>query len=67
MRQGRLLWQATSHVTDLLPSNGVVTAAEFANLVIQAEGGGGNEEWLAAKFVERMGSASMPAKRSCTI
>ncbi|WP_137864532.1 MULTISPECIES: hypothetical protein [unclassified Sphingomonas] len=51
-----------SHVTDLLPSNGIVTAAEFASLVIQAEGGGGNEEWLAAKFVERMGSSSMPAQ-----
>jgi hypothetical protein len=51
-----------AHVTDLLPSGGVVTAEEFARLVIQAEGGGGNEGWLAAKFVERMGSSSMPAE-----
>lgn len=51
-----------AHVTDLLPSDGVVTAEEFARLVIQAEEGGSNEEWLAAKFVERMGSSSVPAE-----
>jgi hypothetical protein len=49
-------------VTDLLPSEGVVTAEEFARLVIQAEEGGSNEGWLAAKFVERMGSSSVPAQ-----
>ncbi|WIA55229.1 hypothetical protein N6H05_19670 [Sphingobium sp. WTD-1] len=52
----------TVHVTDLLPSKGFVTAAEFATLVVEAEGGGGNESWLASKFVERMGSSCVPAE-----
>ncbi|MGV3455576.1 hypothetical protein [Sphingomonas sp.] len=51
-----------THVTDLLPSQGVVTAEDFARLVIQAEEGGSNEEWLAAKFIERMGSSSVRAE-----
>ena len=49
------------HVADLLPKQGSVTAVEFARLVIQAEGGGSNESWLAAKFVEHMGGSSAPA------
>ncbi|MES2175894.1 MAG: hypothetical protein V4523_18395 [Pseudomonadota bacterium] len=52
----------TAHVTDLLPSKGVVTAAQFATLVVEAEGDGGNEGWLATKFAEHMGSSSAPAE-----
>jgi hypothetical protein len=50
------------HVTDLLPQKGTITAAEFAKLVIQAEEGGSNEAWLAARFVEHMGSSLAPAE-----
>lgn len=58
------------HVTDLLPANGVVTAARFAELVIQAEGEADAApasiaQWkarLSALFVQHMGGASAQAE-----
>lgn len=54
---------AEVRVVDLLSEQGTVTAADFARLVLQAEGGGSDESeaWLVAKFVEHMGGTSVPA------
>lgn len=58
------------HVTDLLPASGVVTAAQFAELVIRAEGEADAApasiaQWtarLSASFVQHMGGESAPAE-----
>lgn len=59
-----------THVTDLLPDVGMVTAEEFAKLAITAEGGPQSSpdkqlRWvtaLADAFVEHLGTASAPAE-----
>ena len=59
-----------THVTDLLPAGGLVTADEFARLVIRAEHDGDDpsdkvKRWtklLTAKFVEHMGAIEAPAE-----
>lgn len=59
-----------THVTDLLPEDGLVSAADFADLAIRAEGGWetveeGRLRWsatLEAKFVEHLGAAAVPVK-----
>lgn len=58
------------HVTDLLPASGVMTAAQFAELVIQAEGEADAApasiaQWtarLSALFVQHMGGESAPVE-----
>lgn len=67
---GGLVEDQPIHVTDILPTKGVVTPEEFATLVLQAEGEGGRppanvERWsarLQSKFVEHMGQSPVPAE-----
>jgi hypothetical protein len=67
---GGLVEDQAIHVTDILPTSGMVTSEEFAILVLQAEGDGGSppakvERWsalLQSKFVEHMGQSSVPAE-----
>ncbi|MGV3478490.1 MAG: hypothetical protein ACO1O3_00960, partial [Sphingobium sp.] len=66
---GGLVNDQPSHVTHLLPTTGIVTAEEFATLVLRAEGDEGSqpanvERWserLQSQFVARMGRSSVPA------
>jgi hypothetical protein len=59
-----------THVSDLLPADGLITAKAFADLAIRAEGGWATVEegrlrWgdtLEAKFIEHMGGAVVPVK-----
>ena len=59
-----------THVTDLLPATGMVTAHQFAELVIRAEDGeqSAPDQYLRsiarleAKFIQYMKSASVPAE-----
>lgn len=54
-----------SHVCDLIPASGTVTAGQFADLVIQAEGCA-RDSWresLSAKFVEHFGASVVQAER----
>jgi hypothetical protein len=59
-----------THVTDLLPATGMVTAEGFAELVIRADGDGQSPadkhiRWVAslgAMFIKHMKSASVPAE-----
>lgn len=53
-------------VRDLLPASGEITAREFAELAMKADGWPASEpfaeshlHWLEAKFVEHLGSASV--------
>lgn len=67
---GGLVNGKPSHLTDLLPDVGVVTAEEFAKLAISAEGGPPSSSdqqrrWvavLADAFFEHLGTASAPAE-----
>lgn len=66
---GGLVNDMPTHVTDLLPANGVVTAEGFAKLAISAECDQRSspdkelrwEAMLAAAFIEHFGAASVPA------
>lgn len=59
-----------THVSDLLPADGLISAETFANLAIRAEGGWpiveeGRLRWgeaLEAKFLEHLGAAVVPVK-----
>lgn len=59
-----------THVTDLLPKSGMITAEDFARLVIRAEHDGSDPpdkvgrwtEQLKAKFIEHMGVCEAPAQ-----
>jgi len=75
----RLLWDichgygycSGAQVTDLLPATGMVTAEEFAELVLRAEGEAGEHTppnprsvaSLGAMFIKYMESASVPVER----
>lgn len=67
---GGLVNDKPTHVTDLLPAEGVVTAEEFARLAISAEGDAQSPpdqqaRWVAllsAAFIERIGSSSVGAE-----
>ncbi|WP_145960928.1 hypothetical protein [Sphingosinithalassobacter portus] len=58
-----------THVCDLLPASGMITAEAFATLVLRAEGDGNDlsrdiERWsdgLKAAFIQHMGSEVAPA------
>ena len=66
---GGIVNNRPTHVTDLLPASGMVSAEEFARLVIRAEDDGGDppnkvERWteqLKAKFIRHMGGGEAPA------
>lgn len=58
-----------THVEDLLPRTGIVTAREFARLAAKADGWADAEpvpddhlDWLASRFIENLGADSMPAE-----
>jgi hypothetical protein len=60
---------APTHVSDLLPASGPVTAETFAKLTVQADGSPSSEpprhhhlQWLEAKFVKHLGSSLVDAK-----
>ena len=62
---GGLVDGKPTHVDDLLPSTGMVSALEFALLVIRADGDGWPDDepfpqrhldWLQAEFIEHLGS-----------
>jgi len=67
---GGLVNGEPTHVTDLLPTGGMVTAEQFAQLAIKAEGDSRSpdekhDRWvsrLSAAFIEHMGAPSMPAE-----
>jgi len=67
---GGLVNDEPTQVTDLLPATGIVTAGEFAELVIRAECDRQSPpdkhlRWIAlleAKFIQHMKSASVPAE-----
>lgn len=62
---GSVIDDEPSHVCDLIPESGSVTAEQFADLVMQAEGFA-KDSWresLAARFVEHFGEAVVPAER----
>ena len=66
---GGLVKDQPIHGTDILPTTGIVTAEEFATLVLRAESDGGSppakvERWsamLQSKFVEHLGHSSVSA------
>lgn len=60
---GGLVDGKPTHVTDLLPETGTITAQEFARLAIRADGWPESEpvpdkhlRWLEAKFIEHLGA-----------
>jgi len=67
---GGILNDQPIHVTDLLPASGMVTAEEFASLVIRAEHDGIDPpekvarwtEQLKSKFIKHMGVCEAPAQ-----
>jgi hypothetical protein len=66
---GGLVDGKPTHVNDLLPASGTVTAQEFARLTVKADGWPASEppkerhlRWLEAKFIEHLGSQTVDAK-----
>ncbi|HEY0313770.1 MAG TPA: hypothetical protein VGC56_14920 [Allosphingosinicella sp.] len=65
---GGMVEGVATHVLDLLPASGRVTAEDFANLAIKADGDQTEPpkqhhlRWLEAKFAEHLGTASVDAE-----
>src|SRR6218665_2965006 len=58
-----------THVDDLLPKTGTVTAKDFARLAVKADGWPDAEPvpakhfiWLEAKFIEHLGASEVPCE-----